>query len=242
MIDIPWLEDGSTHFPNVESSLKEPNGLLAVGGDLSPPQLLAAYKQGIFPWFDETQPPLWWSPNPRLILKPDQLHISKSMTKLIRKSPFSVTTDTAFEEIMRACSEPREKQEGTWISEQMIDAYCELYRLGYAHSVEVWSSGKMVGGLYGVALGEVFFGESMFSRCSNASKYGFTLLTLTLRRHGYKLIDCQVYSDHLASLGAVEIPRQEFQKYLLEYIPSGGIDSLSIKSNWPQTLDIKYNP
>lgn len=228
MTTLPWIEDGDTEFPPTRSALVEPNGLLAVGGDLCPQQLIAAYRRGIFPWFDDTQPVLWWSPDPRLVLFPDQLHISKSMRKLLQKKAFSVTTDTAFSAVMQACAQPRKDQDGTWISDQMIAAYQSLHESGYAHSVEVWLQGELVGGLYGVHIGRVFFGESMFSRVSNASKYGFINLITSLQKQGVKLIDCQVHTSHLASLGAQEIPRTMFEQLLTKYI-SPADNSV----NWP---------
>lgn len=228
MTTLPWIEDGDTEFPPTRSALVDPNGLLAVGGDLCPQQLIAAYRRGIFPWFDDTQPVLWWSPDPRLVLFPDQLHISKSMRKLLQKKAFSVTTDTAFSAVMRACAQPRKDQDGTWISDQMIAAYQSLHESGYAHSVEVWLQGELVGGLYGVHIGRVFFGESMFSRVSNASKYGFINLITSLQKQGVKLIDCQVHTSHLASLGAQEIPRTMFEQLLTKYIPPA-----DNSVNWP---------
>lgn len=218
MIHLPWLEPGATNFPPTAQALTDPNGLLAVGGDLSVAQLLAAYQRGIFPWFDHTQPVLWWSPSPRLVLNPDQLHISKSMRKLLRRAPYRVTTDTVFSQVIAACSEPRPGQDGTWITRQIQAAYTALHRLGYAHSIEVWQDNTLVGGLYGVALGRVFFGESMFSRADNASKYGFITLVTALKAMGFGLIDCQVRTPHLVSLGAEEISRDEFEQLLMNYI------------------------
>lgn len=218
MIQLPWLEPGATNFPSTSLALTEPNGLLAVGGDLCVPQLLAAYQRGIFPWFDEAQPVLWWSPCPRLVLKPANLHIAKSMRKMLRRAPYRVTTDTAFAQVIAACAEPRADQHGTWISEQIQSAYTALHRLGYAHSIEVWQDGVLAGGLYGVALGRVFFGESMFSRVDNASKYGFITLVTALKTLGYGVIDCQVRTPHLVSLGAEEIDRKQFELLLMNYI------------------------
>lgn len=218
MIQLPWLEPGATLFPPTARALTEPNGLLAVGGDLSVPQLLAAYQRGIFPWFDESQPVLWWSPSPRLILKPDNLHISKSMRKLLRRAPYRVTTDTAFAQVIAACAEPRPDQHGTWITDQIQAAYTALHRLGYAHSVEVWHNDTLAGGLYGVALGRVFFGESMFSRADNASKYGFITLVTALKALAFEVVDCQVRTPHLVSLGAEEIDREQFEQLLMNYI------------------------
>lgn len=232
MTTLPWIEDGSTEFPPTQQALTDPNGLLAVGGDLSPRQLLAAYRQGIFPWFDDSQPILWWSPNPRLVISPANLHVSRSMRKLLQKRPFTITTDRAFTDVMRACAEPRKHQDGTWISEQMITAYQTLHRLGHAHSVEVWQQEVLVGGLYGIHIGKVFFGESMFSRISNASKYGFIMLVLRLQQRGFKLIDCQVHTPHLASLGAEEIPRNAFEKLLLE-----NTLTTDYSPTWPENIE-----
>lgn len=195
-------------FPDVELA---DDGLIAVGGDLSLERLLLAYKSGIFPWYNEDEPILWWSPNPRFVLFPDELKVSKSMSQLLKRQIFKVTENQCFEEVMRVCGEmPREGQDGTWINEDMVSAYVELYKNGYAHSVEVWENDKLVGGLYGVLLGKVFFGESMFYKVSNASKYGFIVFVEKLKSLGVELIDCQVPTPHLASLGAKSIERKEF--------------------------------
>lgn len=198
-------------FPDVSQASSE--GLLAIGGDLSPERLLLAYKSGIFPWFDKTQPILWWSPDPRFVLFPENLKISKSMQGLIRKQVFKVSFNTCFERIINECAEiKREGQNGTWITEEMKTSYIKLHKLGYATSVEVWKDNDLVGGLYGVDLRNgIFCGESMFSKVSNASKFGFIYF---LRNTTFKLIDCQVYTDHLASLGAEEIDRRVFLSYL----------------------------
>lgn len=207
-----WLEPDSdpAHFPDPGYALEEPNGLLAVGGDLSPARLLNAYRQGIFPWFSEGQPILWWSPDPRAVLIPDQFRPSRSLRKSLRKRPFRVSLDTAFAEVIEACSKPRKDGAGTWITEEMKQAYAQLHRIGFAHSVECWEGDMLVGGLYGVSMGKVFFGESMFSRLTDASKIGFAHLVEQLKEWGFGLIDCQVSSGHLASLGAKDIPRDEF--------------------------------
>jgi len=189
----------------------EPDGLLAIGGDLSPERLLLAYRLGIFPWYSKHTPILWWSPDPRLILFPNELKISKSLMRVLRKNPFMVTFDKAFQEVVRQCAEvPRRQGEGTWIVPEMIEAYDRLYRLGYAHSVESWVDGELVGGLYGVVLGRVFFGESMFSRKSDASKVAFVHLVRVLREKHFEMIDCQVTTHHLQRFGAREISRKEF--------------------------------
>ena len=197
-------------FPPVEQAEIEPNGLLAVGGDLSSVRLLNAYRSGIFPWYSDDQPILWWSPDPRMVLYPDRLKISRSLAKTLRNRQFVVTFDRAFARVMTACSAPRKKEQGTWITPEMLAAYRELHRIGYAHSVEVWFEEELVGGLYGVSLGCVFFGESMFSIERDASKVALVHLTRLLKERGFQLIDCQVYSPHLVSLGAEEIERTRF--------------------------------
>lgn len=204
--------DKSIWFPDVDTAAED--GLLAIGGDLSAERLLYAYRRGIFPWFEDNQPILWWSPDPRMVLFPEELKVSKSMKQVFRNSNFVVTINKAFKEVIRECSlAKREGQSGTWITKEMIDAYTKLYELGYAKSVEVWLDDELVGGLYGVDLGDVFCGESMFAKVSNASKVAFITF---LQNSNYILIDCQVYTEHLASLGAAEISRNEFMKYLQE--------------------------
>lgn len=215
---LSWLEPETIAFPPLSEALEDPNGLLAAGGQLSVPWLIEAYKAGVFPWFEEGQPTLWWSPDPRMVLLPDELRVSKSMAKLLRQERFRVTLDTAFEGVIKACAEPREEAGGTWITEEMQTAYTDLFDQGIAHSVEVWRDNILVGGLYGVAFGQVFFGESMFSRESNASKVGFIRLVKQLIKWDFKLIDCQVSSDHLLSLGAFEISREQFKRYLDDYV------------------------
>ena len=197
-------------FPDVEYA--GPEGLLAVGGDLDTERVLAAYRQGIFPWYSHDQPILWWSPDPRAVLLPGNLKISRSLRKTIRKKIFRVTLDQDFAGVIRACASSRrgDTGTGTWITPEMIDAYINLYKLGYAHSVEVWHDNKLVGGLYGVSLGKAFFGESMFTRMTDASKVGFSFLVRQLEKWRYDFIDCQVESQHLASLGAQPIPRKRF--------------------------------
>ncbi len=200
-------------FPLPEHA--EPDGLLAVGGDLSVERLLLAYRMGIFPWYDEDTPILWWSPDPRLVLQPKDLRVSKRLERTIKQKPFNITLDEAFTDVIRGCAHvKRPRQKGTWIMEEMIDAYCSLHREGYAHSVESWQDGKLVGGLYGVALGRAFFGESMFARVSDASKVAFVHLTRLLESRKFSLIDCQVTTSHLESFGAREVPRLEFLKML----------------------------
>jgi leucyl/phenylalanyl-tRNA--protein transferase len=197
-------------FPPVEQALRSPNGLLAAGGDLTSDRLLGAYRQGIFPWFSEGEPILWWSPDPRMVLFPKEFKISNSLRKTLRNASYEVRTDTAFEQVMRACAAPREGANGTWIHEEMVAAYCELHRLGYAHSVETWMDGELVGGLYGMSMGRMFYGESMFSRRSDASKIALAHLAAQLELWDFGMIDCQMNTPHLTSLGAREIPRGEF--------------------------------
>jgi leucyl/phenylalanyl-tRNA--protein transferase len=209
-------------FPPVERSEREPNGLLAIGGDLSPTRLLNAYRSGVFPWYSEEQPILWWSPDPRTVLFPQRLKISRSLAKTLRNGPFNVSFDQAFDQVIRGCAAPRRDEEGTWITDEMMQAYRELHRLGHAHSVEVWHGDDLAGGLYGVAIGAVFFGESMFSRERDASKVALVHLVRRLQARGYRLIDCQVYSAHLISLGAETIDRREFCRCLEKWCPETG--------------------
>jgi leucyl/phenylalanyl-tRNA--protein transferase len=206
---IPWLNRYDP-FPPVELALTDPNGLLAAGGDLSPRRLLEAYSRGIFPWFSSGDPLLWWSPDPRMVLRLDELHVARSLRRVIRSGRYHVTFDRAFEGVMRGCAEPRDGQDGTWITTSMLRAYTALAELGYAHSVESWADDALAGGLYGVAIGRMFFGESMFARRSDASKVAFVHLVRHLQRWGFEIIDCQMSTRHLASLGAREIPRSEF--------------------------------
>jgi len=206
---IPWLEPRDP-FPPVEQALEEPNGLLAAGDDLSMPRLLEAYSRGIFPWFNEEDPVLWWSPDPRMVLFTDRLHVSRSLRKTIRSGHLRVTCDAAFAAVMRACAEPRPGQDGTWITRGMVYAYEQLAAHGHAHSVEVWEGDALVGGLYGVSIGGMFFGESMFTRRADASKVALVALARQLGRWGLPLIDCQTSTAHLASLGACELPRADF--------------------------------
>lgn len=207
-----WLEphNDDAPFPDVEHALREPDGLLAAGGDLSPRRLLNAYRHGIFPWYSAGQPILWWSPDPRTVLYPGELHVSRSLRKTLRKGEYEVRYDTAFDEVIRHCAAPRGDGRGTWLTEEMVGAYCLLHRLGHAHSAEAWYNGELVGGLYGVAIGGVFFGESMFAHRPDASKVAFADLVMRLNEAGYGLIDCQVASAHLARFGAVSIPRRRF--------------------------------
>ena len=208
----------NTPFPPVELALRSPNGLLAAGGDLMPERLLDAYRHGIFPWFSAGDPILWWSPDPRMVLFPEEFKVSHSLHKTLRRGKHEVRTDSAFEQVMRACALPREGQDGTWIQEEIIAAYVRLHRMGLAHSVETWMDDELVGGLYGVSLGRMFYGESMFSRKTDASKIAFAHLVAQLKRWNFGMIDCQMNTPHLATLGAREIPRRQFLTLLQELI------------------------
>lgn len=207
---IHWLTDDPHVFPHDDYAFHEPNGLLAAGGDLTIERLLSAYSLGIFPWYSEGEPILWWSPDPRSVIYPQKFKPSRSLAKLLRKDQFRVTSDTCFSQVMRECAAPRDDQGGTWINQDMIHSYSELNKLGFAHSVECWLGDELVGGLYGIAIGCAFFGESMFSRQSNASKIAFATLCENLSARGFEIIDCQVHNSHLESLGAQEIPRDDF--------------------------------
>jgi leucyl/phenylalanyl-tRNA---protein transferase len=213
---IPLLHNLS--FPPVTQALRSPNGLLAAGGDLSSSRLLEAYRHGIFPWFSAGEPVLWWSPDPRMVLFPNEFKVSHSLHKTLQKKGYEVRTDSAFEQVMRSCAAPREGANGTWIHEEMIAAYCELHRLGYAHSVETWMENKLVGGLYGMSIGRMFYGESMFSFKTDASKIALAHLSAQLARWNFGMIDCQMNTPHLSSLGAREIPRTEFIARLQDLI------------------------
>jgi leucyl/phenylalanyl-tRNA---protein transferase len=234
---IPWLET-NTPFPDVSEALTiDAPGLLAAGADLSPQRLLLAYQNGIFPWFSEGQPILWWSTDPRMVLDTGRFRISDSLKKTLRRversrtggGRWDVRFDTAFEAVMRACAAPRKDGPGTWISEDIIAGYMGLYRMGYAHSSEVWLDGELVGGAYGVCIGHMFYGESMFARVSDASKIALAYLVAFLRRHGVRLIDCQQETAHLASLGAAPIPRAKFLEHL------GGAIRKSAITQWEVT-------
>jgi len=218
---IPWL-DPAGGFPDTTLARKQPNGLLCAGGDLQPDTIVAAYARGIFPWFSDDQPILWWSPDPRMVLFPAEFKISKSLSKTVNSRKFETRFDTAFADVIAGCAAPREPGGGTWIVEEMQDAYIRLHQLGIAHSVESWVMGKngseLIGGLYGIALGRMFFGESMFSRATDASKVALVALVEKLRRDGFELIDCQQQTRHLASFGARPIARQDFVQRLKELI------------------------
>jgi leucyl/phenylalanyl-tRNA--protein transferase len=225
---IPWL-NATTPFPDVSKALTEADGapgLLAAGADLSPERLLDAYCHGVFPWFSEGQPILWWSTDPRMVLYTDRFTVSHSLKKTLKKIHRSMVSDqrwqirfdTAFEEVMRACAAPRKEAAGTWISEDIIRGYCALHRQGYAHSSEVWLEGRLVGGAYGVGIGRMFYGESMFARVTDASKIALAYLVHFLKTNGVRLIDCQQETSHLASLGAAPIPRKQFIAHLRQAI------------------------
>lgn len=206
---IPFLSPDDP-FPPVDSALQVPNGLLAAGGDLTPDRLLAAYREGVFPWFGDEDPILWWSPDPRMVLYVNEVHASRSLRKVIRANRFRVTFDQAFREVIRGCADARRDHEGTWITLAMEEAYVRLAELGHAHSVEAWQGETLVGGLYGVAVGRMFFGESMFTRVTDASKVALITLARQLERWKMPLIDCQMSTPHLASLGARDVPRTDF--------------------------------
>jgi len=210
---IPWLHEGEP-FPPVERALAEPNGLLCAGGDLSPARLLDAYGRGIFPWFSGHEPVLWWSPDPRMVLYCDELRVSRSLAKSVRNRGYELRLDTAFVRVLAGCAGPRKGAGGTWLGADMRRAYAALHRAGYAHSVEAWKDGELLGGLYGVALGRMFYGESMFSRATDASKVALVALVGELRARGFPMIDCQMRTPLLASLGAREIPRADFLRQL----------------------------
>ncbi len=223
---LTWLQRDSLNFPELNRALREPNGLLAAGGDLSPERLIQAYRHGCFPWFQDGQPILWWSPDPRTVLFPDELHVSRSLEKYLRQQRYTVTFDQQFSRVIQACAEPRTYADGTWITTPMQQAYLQLHQQGVAHSVEVWQADELVGGLYGLAMGRLFFGESMFSRADNASKVGFVTLVRQLRHWGFRLIDCQMPTQHLHSFGARAISRTAFADYLRD-----GLDQPTT-ANW----------
>lgn len=214
-----WVSENviAHDFPRLELALRDPDGLLAIGGDLSSKRLLDAYRKGIFPWFNLGQPIMWWSPDPRCVLEPEELKISRSLQKTLRNSAYQTTLNHAFEEVIVACAEPRPGSDETWITDDIILAYCNLHHQGYAHSIEVWHEDKLVGGLYGIAIDRVFFGESMFSRMSDTSKIALVKLRDFLQPYEFRLIDCQVYSPHLGTLGAKPVARPLFQSILQNY-------------------------
>jgi len=220
---ISWLERG-TPFPAAERALRQPNGLLAAGADLSPDRILAAYRNGIFPWFSEGEPILWWSPDPRMVLVPAELRIRRSLARSVRNRGYEVRIDTAFEAVLDGCAAPRHgagMHPGTWLGPEMRAAYTQLHRLGHAHSFETWLDGRLVGGLYGLALGRMFYGESMFAHATDASKVALAALCAQLQQRGFPLVDCQMNTSHLASLGAREMPRAEFLRQVRALVNYG---------------------
>lgn len=214
-------------FPPVHKALRDPDGLLAAGGMLTPEWILSAYHRGIFPWFSENDPILWWSPNPRMVVIPGTERITPSLRKTLRRGAYEVRCDTAFPEVMAACAAPRSYADGTWIVEEIREAYCALHELGWAHSIETWVDGKLMGGLYGIAIGRVFFGESMFHRATDTSKIAFAHLLRLLTREGFSMLDCQMSTTHLASLGGREMPRSEFVAGLKEWTHG------AVAGKWP---------
>ena len=238
-MSLYWIPptDKTCRFPPVEEALQEPNGLLAAGGDLSSARLINAYRSGIFPWYNEGEPILWWSPNPRTVIFPAHLKVSRSLRRTLRRGEFHVTLDTQFRQVMEACAAPRKPEGGTWISAEIIDAYCRLHKMGVAHSVEVWERHELVGGMYGLALGPVFFGESMFSRVTDASKVALVHLVLQLERWGYTVIDGQVSSPHLYTLGAEDISRAAFITLLQD--ATDAAEPLGQPGFWQLDADLK---
>jgi leucyl/phenylalanyl-tRNA---protein transferase len=235
---LTWLNRGDP-FPALNAALDEPNGLLCAGLELNASRVLAAYQRGIFPWYSDGQPVLWWSPDPRMVLLPNNFRLHRSLRKVLRNAAYELRVDTSFEAVMRACAEPRPEQDGTWISEDIIAAYCEIHRAGYAHSVETWVGSELVGGLYGIALGRVFFGESMFMRQTDASKIAFAHLVAQLTRWGFELIDCQQQTRHLASFGASPISRADFAERLGRLVHSDAL--VSRTGTWKFDDDLRVD-
>jgi leucyl/phenylalanyl-tRNA--protein transferase len=219
---VRWLGPDDP-FPPLDTALVDPNGLLAIGRTLALPTLLDAYSRGIFPWFNKDEPVLWWSPDPRMVLLPRELHVSRSLARRLRRGGYEVTFDRAFEEVMRACAAPRRGEPGTWISERMIRAYRRLHEAGYAHSVETWMDGELAGGVYGVAIGRAFFGESMFTRRTDASKIALVHVVRQLERWRFGVVDCQMRTEHLASFGAREIARGDFAAMVKTLVAHPGV-------------------
>ena len=235
---LEWINSGDP-FPSAESALVDPNGLLCAGLELTPELVLSAYERGIFPWYSEGQPVLWWSPDPRMVMLPQNFRLHRSLRKSLHHSRYEIRVDTSFEAVMRACADPRPEQGGTWISGAIIEAYCALNSAGYAHSVETWMDGELVGGLYGIALGRVFFGESMFVRRTDASKIAFAHLVSQLRRWQFELIDCQQQTEHLASLGAAPISRKAFLASLATWVPAEAVPPRS--GAWKFDADLLHD-
>lgn len=240
MIHLPFLDPAqSDEFPPVERALREPDGLLAAGGDLSIERLLAAYRRGIFPWYSDDQPILWWSPSSRTVFDTAGVHVPRRLARWLRGCDWTIRTDTAFAAVMRACATPRARERGTWITEDMFAAYQRLHAIGHAHSVEGWDGEQLVGGIYGVAIGRMFFGESMFSVATNGSKVALLALCHVLRECGCPLLDAQVASDHLFTLGAFEMPRRAFCARVAELTGQAGIeDSWSDRFPAPRPADL----
>lgn len=228
---IAWInqDDPPESFPEISAALTSPNGLLAAGGDLTPERLLYAYHRGVFPWFDSSQPILWWSPDPRCVMRPHSFHIARRLRRSIRNSPMEFSFNQAFNAIITACATDRFGQNGTWITDEMIEAYSILHDQGWAHSVEIWKDDELVGGLYGLVIGKAYFGESMFSQASNTSKIAMWSLCRFLVQHQFEILDCQVVSPHLTSLGAILMPRPEFAALL-----ERACDSSTKFLEWPQ--------
>lgn len=227
---VAWLSptDPPEAFPPIDRALREPDGLVAAGGDLSTDRLVYAYRHGIFPWYDEGQPVLWWSPDPRCVLRPSDFHVARRLRREMRGSDAFLTFNQSFDAVIRSCAEPRRHERGTWITAAMLDAYLRLHELGWAHSIEIRTDERLLGGVYGLAIGKVFFGESMFSQIPNASKMALYGLSEILRANGFRIIDCQVISPHLLTLGATTLPRSEFATILESACaPAGAFD------NWP---------
>ena len=218
---VPWLGPFDP-LPSPDTAKRSPNGLLAAGGGLAVVRLVEAYRHGIFPWFSDGEPVLWWCPDPRMVLPTDAVRVSRTLARRLRRGAYEVTIDRAFGAVIRACAEPRAADRGTWITAEMLEAYDALHRAGYAHSLEVWVDGALAGGIYGVGMGRAFFGESMFSRVTDGSKVAITWLAAQLARWQVPFIDCQVPSDHLVSLGAVEVPRRDFLRRLAPLVSPGG--------------------
>lgn len=234
-IRLHWLDPRNPHqpFPPVHLAMRDPNGLLAIGGDLSPSRLIRAYRQGIFPWYNPDEPVLWWCPDPRTVLDPTAFHVSRSLKKAIQRRDYALSFDRAFDAVLAACSADRARSHGTWLGDDMRHAYVELYKRGHAHSVELWRDGQLIGGLYGVTLGRVFFGESMFSRATDASKLALYWLSQQLHRWNFDMIDCQVSSQHLLSLGAREITRESFLKRI-----AVAVDAPAANKSWRFDADV----
>ncbi len=224
-----FVLNAAAEFPPID--LAGPEGLLAVGGDLSPRRLLRAYGRGIFPWFADGEPLLWWSPDPRFVLFPAEVHVPRSLKKILRKNIFQLTFDRAFNKVIDGCALPRADQDGTWITARMRRAYMQLHDLGYAHSIESWQNGRLAGGLYGICIGRCFFAESMFHSCANASKVVFFALAGALQKRGFVIIDCQIHSSHLADWGARSIPRREYMEWLHR-----GLACKTLRGSWQKLL------